>query len=240
MSLAPEMPPVRARRTAFLPSGDWLVALLLLPPILVILAIICPLLLLVQGRPLFHVSERMRTPTEAFRLLKLRTMTVHRALPESVLGGGECMRITRLGHLLRTFRIDELPQIFNVLRGDLKFIGPRPPLRRYVAAFPAIYREVLRQPPGITGLATVRFHALEARILRACATAEEADRAYREKCVPAKARLDRLYRKKRSPGLDFMILYWTFSRLAPAGSKSLPQTRPKIAASQKASEPSTV
>ena len=121
--------------------------------------------------------------------------------------------VTPVGQVLRRFRLDELPQIFNVLKGDIRFIGPRPPLRHYVEAYPALYRQVLMSKPGITGLATVMLHRREERILSKCKTAQESDRAYRLHCIFPKARLDLLYERRRSFGLDLMIVFWTFARL---------------------------
>ena len=88
-----------------------------------------------QGRPLLHASERMSTPTRAFRLYKLRTMTVA-PCDRGVSGGHKLARITPLGHHLRRTRLDEIPQLWNILRGEMSFVGPRPPLREHVAHAP--------------------------------------------------------------------------------------------------------
>lgn len=137
-----------------------------------------------------------------------------------VLGGDMTSSVTPIGQVLRRFRLDELPQIFNVLRGDIRFIGPRPPLRRYVEAYPDLYRKVLLSKPGITGLATVMLHRREERILSKCKTAQASDRAYRIYCIAPKARLDLLYARRRSLGLDLMILFWTFARLNKCRQRS--------------------
>ena len=194
---------------------DRAVAIVLAPVVLVVLAVVCPLMLLVQGRPIFFVSERMRTRHQAFHLLKLRTMVPDAGGAHGVLGGHASARVTALGHVLRVTRIDEFPQLWNVLRGDIRLIGPRPPLRRYVEAYPELYARVLRQRPGITGLATVRFHAREAQLLKRCQSAKATDDVYRRHCIRHKARLDLFYQRRRSLGLDALILYWTVSRLVP-------------------------
>ena len=168
---------------------------------------------LVDGRPVFYVSERMKTATQGFRLIKFRTMTVA-ATDSGVSGGDKKSRITRLGGLLRRTRLDELPQLWNVLRGDISFVGPRPPLRQYVEQYPEIYREVLRSRPGITGLATLVFHDHEEWLLARCATTAETDEVYRRACIPRKARLDMIYQKNESIGFDMAILMKTvFKRL---------------------------
>jgi len=192
---------------------DRLIAICLLPLVILCLALLLPVLLLVQGRPFLFSSERMVTPERAFKLWKIRTMQVTQGCQCSVLGGDMAGSVTPLGRLLRRFRLDELPQIFNVMKGDIRFIGPRPPLRRYVEAYPELYARVLLSKPGITGLATVMLHRREDRILSRCRTREESDKAYRNFCILPKARLDLLYQRRRSLGLDVLILFRTFARL---------------------------
>ena len=192
---------------------DRLVALFLAPLVVLVLAFLAPVVLIAQGRPFFFSSERMATPDKAFRLWKIRTMRVEHKSACSVLGGDMAAAVTPIGRFLRRFRLDELPQIFNVLKGDMRFIGPRPPLRRYVQAYPEIYRQVLQSKPGVTGLATVTLHQREERILSRCRTAAQSDKAYRDHCIGPKARLDLLYQRRQSVGLDLLILFRTFARL---------------------------
>lgn len=199
---------------------DRCVAVLLLPTVLMCLVVLLPIVLLLQGRPFLYASERMATPEQSFKLLKIRTMHESQSSRCRVLGGDMTSSVTPIGQVLRRFRLDELPQIFNVLRGDIRFIGPRPPLRRYVEAYPDLYRKVLLSKPGITGLATVMLHRREERILSKCKTAQASDRAYRIYCIAPKARLDLLYARRRSLGLDLMILFWTFARLNKCRQRS--------------------
>ena len=197
------------------PVLDRTIAVLLLPIVLPILAALFLIALCVQGRPFIYCSERMRSPSRSFSLMKIRTMEpVDEAEAEAVLGGDQAWRVTRLGQVLRRTRLDELPQIFNIIRGDMRFVGPRPPLRRYVQSYPDLYDRVLSIPPGITGLATVMTYRREERLLSRCRTREDTDRIYREHCVPLKARLDLLYLQRRSIGLDLFILWRTVSRIA--------------------------
>lgn len=165
-----------------------------------------------QGRPVFHVSERMRSPDRAFGLIKFRTMAV---APDDrgVSGGDKTERITPAGRWLRERRLDELPQIWNILCGDLSFVGPRPPLREYVERFPDTYARVLRSRPGVTGLATLVFHAHEQRILSRCRTAAETDAAYARVCVPRKARLDLIYHRHASRCYDAVLILATIRRV---------------------------
>ena len=164
-----------------------------------------------EGPPLFYISERMRAPGRPFQLWKLRTMTV--VPPEQgVSGGDKRSRITATGRFLRRYRLDEVPQLWNVLKGDMSFVGPRPPLRLYVERFPQIYAEVLRDRPGITGLATLVFHRHEETLLAPCRTPEETDAVYSRRCVPRKARLDLIYQRRKTIWLDFCLMAQTLHR----------------------------
>lgn len=202
-------------------SPAQMIAVLAAPLLLIVLAVLYVIVVAAQGRPFLYVSERMRSPDESFRLYKIRTMRP--AGPEeeqAVLCGLQARRVTPIGAVLRRTRLDELPQIINVLKGDIRFIGPRPPLRRYVEAYPDLYGRVLSDtPPGITGLATVTVHRREERLLSACRDSAEADRVYRERCIPVKARLDLIYRRNRGVWLDALILFRTVSRLVARAPK---------------------
>ncbi len=162
----------------------------------------------VEGRPLFHVSERMFAPGRPFRLWKLRTMRPA-AGDSGVTGADKRDRITPAGRFLRRTRLDEVPQLWNVIRGEMSFVGPRPPLRQYVERFPELYARVLRSRPGITGLATLRFHGREERLLARCRTAEETDAVYARLCVPRKARLDLIYQRRRTLCWDLWLMAQT-------------------------------
>ncbi len=167
---------------------------------------------LVDGRPVFYASERMRAPGRPFRLWKFRTMRPD-AADAGVTGADKTARITRTGRLLRRTRLDEIPQLWNVIRGEMSLVGPRPPLRRYVELRPDLYGAVLACRPGITGLATLVYHGHEERILARCATAAETEAAYLRRCVPWKARLDLIYARRRTLCLDAAILGRTAARL---------------------------
>lgn len=182
-----------------------LVLALLLAPLMLGIAV---MILLLDGRPVFFVSERMRTPARGFSLLKFRTMRPV-AQDGGVSGGEKAHRITRMGHVLRRLRLDELPQLWNVLRGDMSLVGPRPPMRQYVARYPVLYAQVLRSRPGVTGLGTLLTFRLEARLLARSRSAAETDRIYCRACLPRKARLDLIYQARRSLWLDLVILVKT-------------------------------
>jgi len=165
-----------------------------------------------QGRPLFYVAERMKTPDQPFGLVKFRTMTVVEA-DQGVSGAHKASRVTPLGVKLRSKRMDEFPQLWNILKGDLSFVGPRPPLREYVERFPEIYEDVLKSRPGVTGLATIRFHKHEDKLLSRCKTAEETDDIYCRICIPRKARLDLIYQYHQNMCYDFDLVFQTIGNL---------------------------
>lgn len=169
-------------------------------------------LLIKEGRPLFYVAERMKAPGVPFNLWKLRTMKEADA-DRGVSGGDKDDRITETGAWLRAKRLDEFPQLWNILRGDLSFVGPRPPLREYVEQFPDLYADVLKSRPGVTGLATIRFHKHEDKLLARCRTAAETDRTYTRICVPRKARLDLIYQRNQSTCYDFDLVFQTIGNL---------------------------
>lgn len=198
-----------AKRLFDIAAALFLMAVLALPFAAVLL-----LLLLREGRPLFHVAERMKAPDQPFRLWKLRTMRPAPPGADSgVTGADKADRITPAGRFLRRTRLDEVPQLWNVLKGDMSFVGPRPPLRQYVERFPALYAQVLRSRPGITGLATLHFHAHEEWLLARCRTPAETDAVYARVCVPRKARLDLIYQRRRNLCFDLKLMLETAARV---------------------------
>ncbi|MEP2718082.1 sugar transferase [Pseudophaeobacter sp.] len=169
-----------------------------------------------EGRPVFYIAERMTTPTRGFGLWKLRTMTLAQD-DTGVSGGDKAARITATGAWLRSKRLDEFPQLWNILKGDLSFVGPRPPLRQYVEANPEIYSAVLKSRPGVTGLASITYHKHEAALLARCTTAEETDAVYSRVCIPAKARLDLIYQRHQNMCFDFDLVFQTIGNIFRRG-----------------------
>lgn len=202
------MKPMPRRKRLF----DVTLALMLMIPLSVVMAVMAFLLLIVQGRPIFYTAHRMRAPGQSFTQLKFRTMTTEED-DFGATGAHKHWRITPLGHFLRRTRIDELPQLFNILRGDMSFVGPRPPLREYVERFPELYAEVLQSRPGVTGLASLVYHRHEEALLARCATPQETDAVYVRNCIPRKARLDLIYRRHQNVCFDFDLVFQTIGTL---------------------------
>lgn len=184
---------------------DLSMALLLIALLWPLMLGLCALLLVAEGRPIFFLHDRMSTPTRRFKLIKFRTMRCH-GTNGGVTGGDKADRISKLQRFLRRSRADELPQLWNVLKGDISLVGPRPPMPYYVDAYPELYGEVLKSRPGITGLATLRFHAHEEAILATCTTASATDRVYRRRCIHRKARLDLIYQARRTIWMDLRLI----------------------------------
>lgn len=191
---------------------DLTLALVLIAVLALPFAVLLLVLLVIEGRPLFYVAERMRAPGQPFYLWKLRTMKVV-ASDSGVSGGDKTDRVTRIGRILRRARLDEIPQLWNVVKGDMSFVGPRPPLRLYVERFPDLYAEVLKSRPGITGLASLHFHAHEERLLASCRDAAETDAVYSRRCVPRKAKMDLIYNKHQNICLDLRLIADTAGRV---------------------------
>lgn len=187
---------------------DIVLALLLTVVLGPVLAILVLLALILQGRPVFYFSERMQTLTRPFALVKLRSMTTANT-DSGVSGSDKAGRITPFGRFLRRSRADEIPQLWNILRGEMSFVGPRPPLRAYVERFPVLYARVLRNRPGVTGLASVVYHRHEEWLLSHCSNAAETDAVYSRACVPRKARLDLIYARHRSVCFDLALIWRT-------------------------------
>jgi lipopolysaccharide/colanic/teichoic acid biosynthesis glycosyltransferase len=171
-------------------------------PMVIVFAVV---IWVTDGRPIFYGGERMKTPTKGFRLWKFRTMRLD---PEDrgVSGADKQDRITPVGRWLRRRRFDELPQLWNLWVGDISVVGPRPPLRDYVERFPEVYNEVLKNRPGLTGLASIYFSKHEAWLLARSKSPEDTDAIYVRSCVPRKARIDLMYQRNWTFCFDLNVV----------------------------------
>ena len=187
---------------------DMLVAVLLIILLFPVLYAIYLLILIVDGRPVFYISERMHSNSKGFRLMKFRTMKPMNN-DGGASGGHKQNLITKTGAFLRKTKLDETPQLWNVIKGDISFVGPRPPLRKYVENYPDIYEKVLQSRPGITGLASILYHKHEERVLAESKTAEQNERIYTGVCIPRKAQLDLIYQANQNMCFDMKIMIKT-------------------------------
>jgi lipopolysaccharide/colanic/teichoic acid biosynthesis glycosyltransferase len=154
------------------------------------------------GPALFR-QERVGRGGTRFHILKFRSMRVDAPATGPQITAGADPRITRSGAIIRRWKLDELPQFLNVLRGDMALVGPRPEVPRYVAVYPPETRDIiLSVRPGITDLASIIYRH-ESEVLGASSNPEG---TYREEILPAKLALCEEYVRRRSIWLDLTIL----------------------------------
>lgn len=180
--------------------------LLLLFPVLLCFAL---LVALTSTGGAFFRQERVGKDGRPFRLLKFRTMRPGSEAGGQLTIGGRDPRITGVGRWLRKTKLDELPQLWNVLVGDMSVVGPRPEVPKYVALYAPAQRAVLSVRPGITGLASIRY--IDENELLARAT--EPERAYIEEVMPAKLALELQYVREHNMWQDLRILGDTVRKL---------------------------
>jgi lipopolysaccharide/colanic/teichoic acid biosynthesis glycosyltransferase len=182
-------------------------ALVLLAPLLIAIAL--AIRLDSRGPALFR-QQRVGRHGVPFRIHKFRTMVVDAAERGPSLTVGADARITRVGRLLRARRLDELPQLIDVLKGDMSLVGPRPELARYVERYPeALRARVLAVRPGLTDPASIAFLDEAERLARAA----DPEREYVEVLLPAKLQAAADYAERASLGSDLRILLGTLRRL---------------------------
>ena len=157
----------------------------------------------------FFRQERVGRGGKLFRVLKFRTMRPGSEAQGQLTIGGRDPRITAVGYFLRKTKLDELPQLWNVLIGDMSVVGPRPEVPKYVALYSAEQREVLSVRPGITGLASIDYIDENEMLARAV----DPERAYIEEVMPAKLALDLRYVRERDFLLDLRVIAATSGRV---------------------------
>ncbi len=162
----------------------------------------------------FYVQERIGKDGKPFGLYKFRTMRCGADKKGLITIGERDERITRFGYFLRRYKLDELPQLFNVLKGDMSLVGPRPEVRRYVDLYTEEQREVLSVKPGITDYASIAY-VNENEIL---GSAEDPEQAYIEQVMPDKIKLNMKYIHNKSLKEYFKIIFLTFHSIMSLGS----------------------
>ena len=193
----------RAPRTAYPPSRrafDVCVTLLLLPAALIVGALIALAVAIDSPGPLFYRSCRVGRDGVPFPMLKFRTMR-HRAEGPAISARHD-ERLTPLGRLLTSTRLDELPQLWNVLKGEMRLVGPRPELEEFVRDHAQSYQQILLIPPGLTG-PTQLAYADEGALL---ASAADRELTYRSEILPGKVRLDLDYVRSNSLLGDLSVI----------------------------------
>jgi lipopolysaccharide/colanic/teichoic acid biosynthesis glycosyltransferase len=158
--------------------------------------------------PILFRHERIGRRGRRFRLLKFRTMR-HGATGLEI-SAADDVRITPVGRVLRRIKLDELPQLWNVVRGDMSLVGPRPEVPKYVDANDPLWADVLSVRPGLTDPATLRYRH-EERLL--ASVSGDRDRHYREIVLPAKLRESVAYLRRRSWRSDLYVLFGTLRKV---------------------------
>lgn len=157
----------------------------------------------------FYTQERIGKDGVPFRLYKFRSMRPDSDKGSLITIGGHDSRITRTGYFIRKYKLDELPQLWNVLKGDMSLVGPRPEVRRYVDLYTPEQRVVLRVRPGITDYASIEY-ADENEIL---GKADDPERTYIEQIMPEKIRYNLKYINHPTVGEYFKIIFLTFKKI---------------------------
>ena len=157
----------------------------------------------------FYTQERIGKDGVPFRLFKFRSMRPDSDKGSLITIGGHDSRITKTGFFIRKYKLDELPQLWNVLKGDMSLVGPRPEVRRYVDLYTPEQRVVLRVRPGITDYASIEY-ADENEIL---GKADDPERTYIEQIMPEKIRYNLKYINHPTVGEYFKIIFLTFKKI---------------------------
>ena len=180
--------------------------LLLLLPVWLVVA----LLIVLESRGgVFYVQKRVGKDNRDFNLYKFRTMRPDADSKGLLTVGARDSRITRVGYFLRKYKIDEFPQLLNILKGDMSIVGPRPEVRKYVDLYTPEQMRVLTVRPGLTDYASIRY-VNESEVL---AASDNPERTYIEEVMPAKLALNLQYIENQSLKEDFKLIFKTFTAI---------------------------
>lgn len=182
-----------------------ILGLLLLAPVFLLIAL---LVKLDSRGPVFFYQTRIGQFNVPFKIIKFRTMKLAQEGIKLTIGRDQ--RITRVGYLLRKYKLDELPQLINVVQGEMSLVGPRPEVPEYVALYPDTIRDyVLSVPVGMTDYASIEFRN-ESELL---AQSEQPEIDYVEKILPIKLAYHQQYVRDHSLYLDFTLILKTFKKI---------------------------
>lgn len=183
-----------------------LFGLLFLSPLFLIVAL---WIVIDDPGPVFYRQQRVGKDGKDFGLLKFRSMRIGADKMSLITIGNRDPRVTRAGYYLRKLKIDELPQLWNVLTGDMSLVGPRPEVRRYVDLYTPEQRQVLSVRPGITDYASIEY--IDENTL--LAASNDPDRTYIEQIMPAKIALNMRYINHRTIGEYMRIILLTITKI---------------------------
>lgn len=189
-----------------------LIGIVVLSPLFVVVSVV---IVLADGWPVLYVQQRVGKEGVDFPLFKFRTMRTGADRSGQLTVGGRDPRLTRTGHFLRRYKLDELPQLFNVLSGTMSLVGPRPEVRKYVEQYTAEQRRILSVRPGITDEASIVF-ANENEILGA---QPDPEKYYVATILPEKIRLNMRFIESKGIGSYFGIIFRTIARVVGGGAR---------------------
>lgn len=186
------------------------IGLLILSPLFIAVVL---LIKLDSEGPAFFRQERVGKNFKPFRICKFRTMIEGAEKKGTLITVDGDRRITKIGKFLRKYKIDELPQLFNVLKGEMSFVGPRPEVQKYVQLFESDYRKLLMVRPGITDPASITY-SNEENVLFSSKCGEE---YYKERILPEKIKLSLRYAEKHNVITDLKLIFQTILKASHAG-----------------------
>ena len=184
---------------------DIVAAVIILLFIIIPIAVIAVMIRLDSKGPALFRQERVTTYGRRFRILKFRTMVVNAEQLGTMVTTDSDSRVTKLGSKLRKYRLDELPQIFNVLAGDMSFVGTRPEVVKYVRKYKPEYYATLLMPAGITSLTSIMYKDEE----KLLASTDDADSVYLNKVLPEKMKYNLEYVENFSFFHDIGLMFKT-------------------------------
>ncbi|MDX1277186.1 sugar transferase [Oceanihabitans sediminis] len=179
-----------------------LLGLIATSPILLLISI---LIEIESKGPVFYMQTRVGKNNQDFKIFKFRTMYVGSDKKGLLTLGDKDSRVTKIGYYLRKYKLDELPQLINVLNGSMSFVGPRPEVRKYVDYYTKEYLQILQVKPGITDYASIAFRD-EAELLK---ETKDPEKLYIEEIMPKKIALNKKYISKPSVFTDVKIILKT-------------------------------
>ena len=170
-----------------------------------------------DGGPVFYRGERVGLSGRLFKIFKFRTMVVNAEKLGASSTSDNDDRITRIGKVLRKYKLDELPQLFNVLTGEMSLVGPRPEIKRYTDLYTEEQKAIFTVRPGITDWASL-WNSDEGAVL---AGAEDPDKAFEELIQPTKLKLQLKYVRERSFWVDLKIIILTLLAVVSPTSQAV-------------------
>lgn len=188
---------------------DFVVSLLMIIVISPVLLILAILIKIDSEGPVFYRQERVTTGNKTFRIFKFRTMVENADKIGSLVTVGRDSRITRVGEKIRKCRLDELPQLLNIITGDMSFVGTRPEVRKYVDCYSDEMMATLLMPAGVTSLASITYKDEDEIMEERTSKGESADEAYVNHVLPEKMKYNLEYLKTFSFLGDLKLMIYT-------------------------------